>query len=93
MNRETRAIALTEAPTLKLSREDLVKGFPLVDALIGGNLASSKSNARRLIESKGVTLSGKQIDDMNYQIGEDVFKDGYALVRKGKRDVLILVLK
>ncbi|MDO8623755.1 MAG: tyrosine--tRNA ligase [bacterium] len=93
MNAETRAIALTEAPTLKLTRNDLATGHPLIDALIAGGLASSKSDARRLIESKAISLAGKPIDDVNYQIGEASLTGGYALIRRGKREVLVLVLK
>ena len=100
LNAETRAIALTEAPTLKLTKADLAAGYPLIDALVAGNLASSRGEARRLIESKGVTLGGAPITDVNYHIGEGDLKslsDGktgdFALIRKGKREVLILVLK
>jgi tyrosyl-tRNA synthetase len=93
MNRETRAIVLTEAPSLKLTGADLKAGYSLIDALVAGNLASSKGDARRLIEGKGISLAGKQIDDVNYHIGESDLKDGLALLRKGKREVLLLVLK
>jgi tyrosyl-tRNA synthetase len=91
--RETRAIALSEAPSLKLGKADLAAGYPLVDALVAGGLASSKSDARRLIESKGISITGAQAADANYQIGEGDVKEGYGLIRKGKREVLILVLK
>ncbi len=93
LNRETRAIVLTEAPSLKLAKTDLAAGYPLIDALVAGNLASSKSEARRLIESKGISIAGEQLTDVNYQIGSETLKDGYALIRKGKREVLLLVLK
>lgn len=93
MNRQTRAIALTEAPSLKITKGDLAAGYPLLDALVAGALASSKSDARRLIESKGISLAGKVIEDVNYQIGDSDLTGGYALLRKGKRDVLLLVLK
>ncbi|OGG72118.1 tyrosine--tRNA ligase [Candidatus Kaiserbacteria bacterium RIFCSPHIGHO2_12_FULL_56_13] len=93
LSREKRAIALTEAPSLKFTKADLTKGYSLIDALVAGGLASSKSDARRLIESRGITLGGTIITDLNYQIGQGSFNDSYALVRKGRREVLLLVLK
>lgn len=93
MNRETKAIVLTEAPSLKLTKADLAAGYPLIEALVAGSLASSKGEARRLIEGKGISLSGKQIDDVNYQIGEGDLTDGLTLLRKGKREVLLLIKK
>ena len=56
-------------------------------------MASSKSDARRLIEGKGITLSGQTIENPDQKIYPGDFSAGHALVRKGKQGVLILVLK
>ena len=67
-------------------------GFGRSQAVTGG-LAASKSDARRLIEGKGVTLSGLPITNPDQKLYLGDFVDGHALVRKGKQSVLVLVLK
>lgn len=93
LSREALAAALAEAPSVKLSRKELENGYPLSEALVAGGLASSKSDARRAIEGKGVTLSGQTIENPDQKIYPGDLSTGYALVRKGKQGVLVLVLK
>ena len=93
LSREARQVALAEAPTVTLTRSNLVEGCSLAEVLMTGGLATSKSDARRLIEGKGVTLSGFPIQDPEQKLHQGDLSSGYALVRKGKQNVLILVLK
>lgn len=100
LSREALAVALAEAPSVTLTKKDVADGSPLAEALVAGGLASSKSDARRLIEGKGITLSGLPITDPDQKIyagdlsrGKAGLSNGYALVRKGKQGVLVLVLK
>lgn len=91
--RDARTVAFAEAPSVKLAKKDLESGISLAEALVTGGLASSKSDARRLIEGKGVSLSGQTIENPDQKIYLGDLPGGYALVRKGKQGVLILVLK
>jgi len=91
--REARAVALAEAPSVEIARRNLAEGYSLAEALVAGGLASSKSDARRLIEGKGITLGGMIIENPDQKIYLGDLPGGYALVRKGKQGVLILVLK
>jgi len=91
--REQLEVALAEAPSIELARQNLAEGYPLAEALVNGGLASSKSDARRLIEGKGITLGGMTIENPDQKIYLGDLLNGYALVRKGKQGVLILVLK
>ncbi len=93
LSREALAVALAEAPSLALSKKDVADGSPLAEALVAGGLAASKSDARRLISGKGITLSGQTIENPDQKVYPGDLKNGYALVRKGKQGVLILVLK
>lgn len=93
LSREALAVALAEAPSVVLSKKDVADGSPLAEALVAGGLASSKSDARRLIEGKGISLSGQIISNPDQKVYNGDFASGYALVRKGKQGVLILVLK
>lgn len=99
LSREALAVALAEAPSVEISGRGLAEGYSLAEALVIGGLASSKGDARRLIEGKGITLSGQTIENPDQKIfagdlpAQAGFSNGHALVRKGKQGVLILVLK
>ncbi len=93
LSREERAVALAEAPSLTLAKKDLTAGISLVDCLVNGGMANSKSEARRLIEGKGITVSDFPIINPDQKITLGDLKEGFALVRKGKRDVLVLAAR
>ncbi len=93
LSRDALAVALAEAPSVTLAKKDVADGSSLSEALVAGGLASSKSDARRLIEGKGIMLSGQTITDPDQKVYNGDLSNGYALVRKGKQGVLILVLK
>jgi tyrosyl-tRNA synthetase len=93
LSREALAVALAEAPSVVLTKKDVADGSSLAEALVASGLASSKSDARRLIEGKGIALSGLPITDPDQKLYPGDFSAGHALVRKGKQSVLILVLK
>lgn len=57
----------------------------LVEAIVLTNIASSKGEARRLIEQGGVSLNDEKISDVNYKLSENDFKDGSAMLKKGKK--------
>lgn len=91
--KEAHVVILSEAPTLPIRRGDLSAGLTVLDALATSSLASSKSDARRLIEAKGISLNGISVDSIEQKLAEGDFTNGLALLKKGKRDVLVLVLK
>lgn len=93
LSREALSIALAEAPSVTLTARELAGGVPLAEVLVAGALATSKSDARRLIEAKAVMLSGDVLDDPDRRLTASDLPHRYALVRKGKQGVLILVLK
>jgi tyrosyl-tRNA synthetase len=93
LERDALAVALAEAPSVALAKKDLAEGISLAEALVNGGLASSKSDARRLIEGKGITLGGLPITNPDQKLYPGDLLSGYTLVRKGKQGVLVLVLK
>ncbi len=88
-----RATLLAEAPSLPVLRKDLASGLTVLDAVATSSLAASKGEARRLIEAKGVSLNGKTVESLEQTLAEQDFENGLALLKKGKRDIVVLVLK
>ena len=72
---------LENMPTTKLTDINI----SLVDALIKIEIAPSKGQARKLIEQGGITLNDEKIIDVNYTLSEMDFKEGYAIIKKGKK--------
>ena len=66
---------------------------PLLDVLVRSGLAASKREARQLISDGAVMLGGTLIGDETSEIEDDAFVKGLALLRRGKRNVRILVLE
>lgn len=60
----------------------------LVDLLKEINLASSKSDARRLVEAGAVYLDEQRIVDLNFAVKKSAFNKNYFLLRVGKKKYL-----
>src|SRR3989344_2153260 len=68
-------------------------GEHIVDILVRSQLASSKREARQFLSTKAVSLNEKVVKDAEYLLGVDDFYNGVALLKRGKRNVCVLVLK
>lgn len=62
--------------------------MPIVELLRTAKLASSKSDARRLIEGKGIKIDGKTIDDIHETVS--IASEG-IVIQKGKRHFIRIV--
>ncbi|MBA3789069.1 tyrosine--tRNA ligase [Patescibacteria group bacterium] len=88
-----RLMLVKEAPSITLSSSQLQQGFSIIDALIASNLSTSKSDARRLIESKGVSLNGETIESPETMLISAHFSDNLVLLRRGKQVALLTIEK
>jgi tyrosyl-tRNA synthetase len=68
-------------PTTKLENINI----SVVEALVLTKIAPSKGQARTLITQGGITLNDEKIIDINQKISEENFKEGYAILKKGKK--------
>jgi len=85
---DTKKMLLADAPNLAVTSKDHI-----LEVLTKTNLAQSKGEAKRLVEGGGVSVGGEKITNIGHTINPLHFKDGLSLLRKGKRDVVILTLK
>lgn len=90
-------ISTDSLPRIFVSRADVESGgVRLLDLLVNLKLASSKKDARRLIEGGGARIGEAEIklDDINRGIGLDAFTDGTEIVlRAGKKRAGVVELK
>ncbi len=72
---------LDNMPTTKV--EDV--NISILDALVLTNIAPSKGQAKTLIAQGGVTLNDVKVEDIGYRLSDEDFKEGYAIIKKGKK--------
>ena len=72
--------SLENMPTSKVDTN-----ISILDAIITAGMAPSKGQARTLINQGGITLNDEKVSDVNYVLSDKDFKDGYAILRKGKK--------
>lgn len=67
-------------------------GMPIVDALVVSQLASSKREARQFIDDGAVNLNNALVKNAELALIDKSFKNGIALLKRGKRNVAVLRL-
>ena len=68
-------------PTTKIDSSTI----SILDAIIVTGIAPSKGQARTLINQGGISLNDEKVIDVNYVLSDSDFKDGYAILKKGKK--------
>lgn len=72
-------------PTTEIALDKIEKGMDIVNLLIQANLASSKSDAKRLIDQGGIAVNGNKIDGADVIVSLDSFDEGKIIIKKGKK--------
>jgi len=76
---------LADAPTTTLTRVDAEK-LDIV-SLVGTTVASSKGEARRLIQGGGIYLDSERVTDGTVQVSSTkIFERGFLVLRSGKKN-------
>lgn len=73
--------SIENMPSIKI--ED--SSISIIDVLVLAQIVPSKGQARKLIEQGGITLNDEKITDVAYTIDDKDFKEGYAILKKGKK--------
>lgn len=63
----------------------VASNISILDAIIQVGFAPSKGQARQLITQGGISLNDTKISDTNYVLSDTDFKDGFAILKKGKK--------
>ena len=83
---------LDNVPTHYIHESDIgVK--PIVDIVTESGLCASKSEARRMIEGGGITLNDEKVSDIKVLIQKQDFDKEYAILRKGKKNYIKVVIE
>ena len=74
--------SLENMPTVKIESTNI----SILEAII------TKGQARTLVNQGGISLNDNKITDVNYCLSDNDFKDGYAILKKGKKVFYKLVI-
>ena len=79
-------------PTVNLSLSKLNEGIGIIDLFAEAGLASTKSDARRLVEQGGAFINEEKISDIKALIGkEKLDKDKEMILRAGKKRFMRII--
>ncbi len=81
-----RIVLLSDAPSARVFLGDSV-----IDTLVTTGLSSSKADARRLIEGKGVSINGSGVEAAGAVLDESHFDGGLALMKRGKQVAVLSI--
>lgn len=60
-------------------------GKKLIDIMVEGKVVASKGEGRRLMAQNGIVLNDEKATDADYILQESDYKDGVAILKKGKK--------
>lgn len=72
-------------PSSSCSKKNILNQCLIIDLFVDSGLCSSKSEARRLIEQGGAYVNGVSTKSLKQTIKENDIKEGYLLLRAGKK--------
>lgn len=81
---------LSNVPTSTITSDML--GSNLLDVLVKTGIIPSKSEGRRLITQGGLYVNDENVKDVNAVVTEDMFKEGYMILRRGKKSYNKIIL-
>ncbi|WP_024655440.1 tyrosine--tRNA ligase [Borrelia hispanica] len=82
----------SDIPFFKLALTNLEESILLVDLMVLAKVVTSKSEARRLIDSGGVYIDKVRVGDQNYCLCKDNFINGEIELKIGKKKILRIIL-
>lgn len=76
---------MSNVPTTELSKTDFEAGMNILDLLMSAALTASKSEGRKLIQQKGISVNGIIVETHERTITLDDFSEGEMMIKKGKK--------
>ena len=71
-----------DVPTHQVEGSSIEDGWKLIDALVDAGSCSSKSQARKLIQSGGVYINNEQCKEVEYLLTKDDLASESCLIKK-----------
>ena len=79
----------SDMPNITLNKNKL--GINILDLLVETNLTNSKSEARRLVEQKGISINQEKVESLDKTIDEKDLNNNFIIIQKGKKVFLKII--
>lgn len=80
-----------DVPSINIDKQQLIEGWPLIDALVEIGACNSKGQARKLIHAGGVYVNNEPQKDVNLVLTiHSLASYSYLIIRKGKKDYYLV---
>jgi tyrosyl-tRNA synthetase len=83
---------VADAPSSSIARSELAAGIDAAELLTRCDLASSKGEARRFIEQGGVYVNNVRIEPLQPVNTSSLLHDRYLVIRRGRRQMHLVVI-
>jgi tyrosyl-tRNA synthetase len=84
----------SQIPSREVARSDLAAGIGVLDLFVLAGLATSKSEARRLVQQGGAIVNDRKVEDDKASIGVSWLDgEGVLTLRAGKKRVFRIIVK
>jgi tyrosyl-tRNA synthetase len=81
----------SDLPSITMDRAELGKGVSVAQAAVAAGLTKSTSEARRLIENRGISVNDTVVSDAKAAISiNDVTADGFIKISAGKKKHILI---
>ncbi|NCD04635.1 MAG: tyrosine--tRNA ligase [Spirochaetia bacterium] len=81
-------------PSLELERSQLEEGIPVLNLFAMTSLASSNSEARRLVSGGGALINNEKITDVKFIVTDKMIdEEGELILKAGKKRFFRIILK
>lgn len=71
--------------TICIEKSRIENGIVLIDLLVESGIVPSKSESRRMIQQKGISVNGNKEEDINKIIHYNDFVNEELIIQKGKK--------
>ncbi|OPJ62763.1 tyrosine--tRNA ligase [Clostridium oryzae] len=82
-----------DMPKKELDKKFIAEGINIIDLLTESGFISSKSEARRLIAQGGICINNEKVQNFNKIVNEGDLRDGYVMLKRGKKNYLKVVFE
>ena len=92
-SKDTQDISVDEVEVLRAIRAPMARvasGDSMIDVLVSSLVASSKREARQFLDDGAITLNGEKITDAARALIDADFYNDIALLKRGRRVVVVL---
>lgn len=73
-------------PTTDLSADLFTDALDIISLLVDHTkIVATRSEARRLLDQKGIKLDGKPVEAIDFKVTTDLFTDNALMIQKGKK--------